>query len=86
MGWSELTGREDQQERAQQERERMAALEKACIQALKGRNQAPLRQLLFRKAQGVSYRPGAPAEQVAFDEGQRSMALQILKLAGELHE
>lgn len=84
MSWEGLDNTARLQERAEADKSRVVALEKACIQALKGANQAPLRQMLAAKAHSVSYRPGVPAEQVAFDEGQRSIALQILKLAGEL--
>lgn len=84
MGWEDLQSPKRLQERAEQEQGRVVALEKACIQALKGANQQPLKAMLKARAHSMSYRPGITPEQVAFDEGQRSLALQILKLAGEL--
>jgi len=60
------------------------ALAAAATQALAKDTQEPLKRFLMNKANSVSYRAGAAPAEVAFDEGQRSLALQILKLAGEI--
>ena len=86
MGWDELDGKpkqgkEEHETRAQEE---IRALGLACREALKGDNQSPLKRYLLSRAHSVSYRPSMTDSEVAFHEGQRSLALQILKSAGEI--
>lgn len=82
MAWSELDAKVDttSQDNAKAV---MDALAQACTRAIVKDGQGPLKAFLMDKAHSISYRPGIPAEEVAFREGQRSLALQLLKLAGE---
>jgi len=87
MGWNDLDGnnaKEEKQTRHDKQEESIRALRNSARGAVTGDNQKPLRDFLFNKAYGVSYSPNAAPGDVAFAEGQRSMALQILSLSGEL--
>lgn len=83
MAWSELEPKVDIQAHENLKAEH-DALMSAAVRALDGSNQAPLKAYLEARANSISFRPGIPAEEVAFREGQRSLALQLLKLAGEI--
>ena len=87
MGWHDLEGQNAQEEKRQHEErqeESIRALRTAARKAVGDGSQAPLKEYLMTKAHTVSYSPSAAPGDVAFYEGQRSMALQILKLAGEI--
>ena len=87
MGWNELEGanaKEEKQTHHEKQEESIRALRTASRTAVSGDKQKPLREYLLTKAHAVSYSPNAASGDVAFYEGQRSMALQILKLAGEV--
>ena len=86
MGWNELNDKPEQGKDAHDKkaRDEIRALGIACREALKGDNQSPLKRMLLGRAHSVSYRPSMTDSEVAFHEGQRSLALQILKAAGEI--
>jgi hypothetical protein len=84
VSWSDLEPKPLEAAKAQNYQTETEALAKACVRALAKDTQMPLRLFLQAKANSVSFRPGIPAEDVAFREGQRSLALQLLKLAGEI--
>ncbi len=87
MGWHDLEGegaREQKQEQHDKQEESIRALRTAARGGVSGDKQKPLKDFLMSKAHAVSYSPNAAPGDVAFSEGQRSMALQILKLAGEV--
>lgn len=87
MGWNDLNTGEattKQAEYSDEHKETVRALGTAAKKACGGDQQRPLRDFLLTKAHTVSFRPSASSEEVAFLEGQRSLALQILKLAGEI--
>ena len=83
MGWSDFDKREQAPEAALTE-ETMRALGTAAKKAIAVDAQRPLRDFLLGKAHAVSYRPGMNRDDISFYEGQRSLALQLLKLAGEI--
>lgn len=69
---------EERKNAAQQERE---ALEAACARAFDG-NEVLIRHL--RKiAMAGSFAPGRAADQVAFAEGKRALAVYLLTLGGK---
>jgi len=87
VGWSEFDPKDREEKRdAQSEKhqEHLRALGTAAKRGIAGEKQDVLLRFLQSRANSVSYRPGASAEEVAFNEGQRSLALQLLKLAGEV--
>lgn len=87
MGWSDLNSGEataKQAEYSDEHKEAVRALGIAAKKALASDQQTPLKNFLLTKAHTVSFRPSATSEEVAFLEGQRSLALQLLKLAGEI--
>jgi hypothetical protein len=87
MGWHELEGRnakEEKQNHHEKQEESIRALRTAARGAVSSDKQRPLKDFLLTKAHVVSYSPNVSPADVAFYEGQRSMALQILKLAGEI--
>lgn len=85
MGWSDLDkGAEASEETQKQREDAYRVLATSAAQAVGAKGQEPFKKFLLTKAHGVSYRPGAQPAEVAFDEGQRSLALQILKLSGEI--
>ncbi len=87
MGWGDLEGegaKEQQREQHDKQEESLRALRTAARTAVSSDKQKPLKDFLMTKAHVVSYSPNAVPGDVAFFEGQRSMALQILKLAGEI--
>jgi len=85
MGWHNLedTKKTSSPEKAARE-DAYRVLAAAASKALSGDSQEPLNKFLRSKANSISYRAGATPAEVAFEEGQRSLALQILKLAGEI--
>lgn len=82
MGWSDFAavaaeGKDD----AEIEKENARELRRA----MRGLLENPVaKQYLASIAAGRSYVGGRKFEEVAFAEGQRHMALQILRLGGEL--
>lgn len=87
MGWSDLNSGEatsKQAEYSDEHKEAVRALGVAAKKAISADQQTPLKNFLLSRAHGVSFRPSASSEEVAFNEGQRSLALQLLKLAGEI--
>lgn len=87
MGWHNLESTdatERQAEQSDKHKEALRALGIAARKAVDGDQQTPLKNYLMTKAHTVSFRPSVSSEEVAFLEGQRSLALQILKLAGEI--
>lgn len=85
MGWYNLenTKKASSEEKSARE-DAYRVLAAAASKALAGGAQEPLNKFLRNKANSISYRAGATSAEVAFEEGQRSLALQILKLAGEI--
>lgn len=83
MGWSDFDKREQAPEAALNE-ETMRALGTAAKKGISTNAQRPLRDFLLAKAHAVSYRPGMNRDDISFYEGQRSLALQLLKLSGEI--
>lgn len=85
MAWSEFDPKPEKTEEMKSQREdAYRVLATAASKAVSVDGQEPLKKFLVGKANGISYRPGAQPAEVAFEEGQRSLALQILKLAGEV--
>lgn len=87
MGWQNLESSDAtdrQAEQSDKHKEAIKALGIAARKAVDGEQQTPLKNFLMTKAHSVSFRPSVSSEEVAFLEGQRSLALQILKLAGEI--
>lgn len=83
MAWSDLEKKPPtaEKEKLAEEHRALGAAVKATI----GNSQyAPLKDFLMGKAHTVSFYPGVDPADVAFREGQRSLALQLLKLAGEI--
>jgi hypothetical protein len=84
VAWSELDKKNDAQPEKENATAELRALANAVRAAVSADKQKPFREFLLQRAHAVSFRPGVEASEVAFREGQRSLALQILKLAGEI--
>lgn len=81
MAWSELDKHPQTADKDKLAEEHRAL--GAAVKATIGNEQyAPLKDFLMNKAHTVSFYPGVDPSDVAFREGQRSLALQLLKLAG----
>lgn len=89
MTWNDLDTKGDNAE-AQRMREAHAAkvneLSQAAVRALGPAQQAPLVEWLRATALSYSYASGRSAEDVAFAEGRRQLAVELLKLGGSLNE
>lgn len=84
MAWSDLDKPTEKPDDNGKHAEEMRALGTAAKKAFAVDDQRPLRDFLLARAHTVSFRPGVDPADVAFREGQRSLALQLLKLAGEV--
>ena len=87
MGWQELEGpsdlsREKRQAESEKERSRLEAVEDAAKRAFRGAKQKPLVEELERVIRRPSYQPGCSAEQIAYLEGYRRLAIDLLRRGG----
>lgn len=89
MSWDDITGTgdNDARERHRQAHEaKLAALKQACARALASREQTELKEFLRSVALGFSYTSGRSAEDVAFVEGRRRLAIELLQLGEVIDE
>lgn len=84
MGWHELEANRADELPDKRDEDKLRAIGAAAKATIGNDKYAPLRDFLMQKAHAVSYRPGMNRDDVSFHEGQRSLALQLLKLAGEI--
>jgi len=86
MGWQDVTikGTDPAEQEAAQhkEQEESRALRQAARRALQGDGQGPLRDELTRAVHRCSYSPNATHAEMAFAEGYRKLAIDLLKLGG----
>lgn len=81
MGWNEMDGKGQDTDKVARAKEEEAALRGQVRKAL-GEPTTPLYRYLDALVRGQSYAPGRPVEDVAFAEGQRALARQLMKLGG----
>jgi len=84
VAWSDFDKNETEQPERENATAELRALTNAVRTAISADKQKPFKEFLLQKANAISFRPGADPSEVAFREGQRSLALQLLKLAGEI--
>ncbi len=89
MGWNNLEAAKPDPEAAQAQKQRDAeerkALEAAARRAFADKQQTPLKDELVKVGRRPSFTPGRSAEEVAYLEGYRKLALDLLKMGG-IHE
>ena len=86
MGWQNVDQKKrdaGQREAAQhKEQEEARALRRAARRAFQGEGQGPLRDELLRAVRRSTYNPNASHADMAYAEGYRKLAVDLLKLGG----
>jgi len=81
VGWGDLENAGRDVGKEGQAKQEQTALRAQVHKAL-GEPNSPMQRYLEAVVRGQSYAPGRTPEDVAYAEGQRSMARQLLKLGG----
>lgn len=79
MTWADLENKADKPEPHE---DKLIPLRHAAQRAFAAKNQAPLREELERLVRRPSYAPGRTAEDVAYLEGCRRVAIDLLRMGG----